>query len=29
MVTGEKFAGLVEGVFAGVFAKFGVQHVVF
>jgi hypothetical protein len=29
MVTGEKFVGVVEGVFAGVFAKSGVQNVVF
>jgi hypothetical protein len=29
MVTGEKFAGVVEGVFAGIFAKSGVQNVVF
>jgi hypothetical protein len=29
MVTGEKNVGVVEGVFAGVFAKSGVQNVVF
>jgi hypothetical protein len=29
MVTGEKIVGVVEGVFAGVFAKSGVQNVVF
>jgi hypothetical protein len=29
MVTGEKFIEVVEGVFAGVFAKSGVQNVVF
>jgi len=29
MVTGEKNVGVVEGVFAGVFAKSEVQNVVF
>jgi hypothetical protein len=29
MVTGEKIVGVVEGVFAGVFAKSEVQNVVF
>ena len=29
MVPGEKFVGVVEGVFAGVFAKSGAQNVVF
>jgi hypothetical protein len=29
MVLGEKNVGVVEGVFAGVFAKSGVQNVVF
>jgi hypothetical protein len=29
IVPGEKFVGVVEGVFAGVFAKSGVQNVVF
>jgi hypothetical protein len=29
MVMGEKFIGVVEGVFAGVFVKSGAQNVVF
>jgi hypothetical protein len=29
MVTGEKILGWLRGVFAGVFAKSGVQNVVF